>query len=516
MKYSLMFFFIIVFAHSSFAQFDVVTIEDEGYPQEPTIMMDFSNPSRMMAAINNDQAYYSLDTGRTWTETVNYSEYGIYGDPVLMSDTNGSFYYLHLSGSVNWLDRIVAQRIDSLPGDWLVDSYMGLNGNKDQDKEWATVDRSTNNLYVTWTEFDSYGSSSSSDSSRIRFSKSTNRGVTWSEAIQINEVSGNCVDDDLTTEGAVPCVGPNGEVYVSWAGPAGIVFDRSFDQGETWLTEDIFIDSIVGGWAIDIPGIYRCNGMPVTKCDTSGGPNHGTIYVNWTDQRNGEDDTDVWLSKSTDQGDTWSEPTRVNNDPAGRHQFFSWMDVDQVTGKIYVVFYDRRNTTGNYTDFFLAASEDGGETFENIQLNTISFLPSENIFVGDYTNIVAYDGIVRPIWVDMNGVSLSIKTALIQDSSAVGTREHIFPNKSSLQIYPNPVDFTTKMSMKLRDNSIASLGVYDLQGKKVVNIISRKHYTAGKHVIDFGSYVDVLVPGHYILILKVNGTRKKTQNFIVD
>ena len=397
MRYQFTLLFLFVIVNATFAQFDIITTEDNGYPQEPTIMMDYTNPARMMAAINTDRSYYSLDTGRTWTQTINYSAFGIAGDPVLMCDTNGSFYYLHLSGSVNWLDRIVAQRIDSLPGDWAVDSYMGLNGSKDQDKEWGTVDRSTNNLYVTWTEFDQYGSSNSSDSTRIMFSKSTDLGLTWSEAMQINEVSGNCVDDDLTTEGAVPCVGPEGEIFVSWAGPAGLVFDRSLDMGETWLTEDIFIDSIVGGWSLDIPGIYRCNGMPITKCDTSGGAYHGTIYVNWTDQRNGEDDTDVWLSKSTDHGDTWTEPIRVNNDPAGGHQFFTWMDIDQVTGKIYVVFYDRRNTTGNYTDFYMAVSDDGGETFENIQLNTVSFLPGENVFVGDYTNIVAFNGIVRPI-----------------------------------------------------------------------------------------------------------------------
>jgi hypothetical protein len=35
-------------------------------------------------------------------------------------------------------------------------------------------------------------------------------------------------------------------------------------------------------------------GLPVTKCDLSGGAYNGTIYVNWTDQRNGEDNTDVF------------------------------------------------------------------------------------------------------------------------------------------------------------------------------------------------------------------------------
>ena len=68
-----------------------------------------------------------------------------------------------------------------------------------------------------------------------------------------NYVSGNCIDDDYTTEGAVPAVGPNGEIYVSWAGPEGLVFDKSLDGGDTWGT-DIFISDIPGGWAFNVPG----------------------------------------------------------------------------------------------------------------------------------------------------------------------------------------------------------------------------------------------------------------------
>ena len=199
---------------------------------------------------------------------------------------------------------------------------MGLNGTKAQDKEWAVVDSANNNIYVTWTQFDEYGSSDADKFSNIMFSKSTDAGETWSDAMQINEVSGDCIDSDNTTEGAVPAVGPNGEVYVAWSGPEGMVFDRSLDAGETWLEEDIFIDPHqpeVG--IIDIPGINRSNGLPVTCCDISNLSIKGTIYVNWSDQRNGEDDTDIWIAKSTDGGNTWSEAKRVNDDIPGNTSF---------------------------------------------------------------------------------------------------------------------------------------------------------------------------------------------------
>ncbi|MCB0689407.1 MAG: exo-alpha-sialidase, partial [Saprospiraceae bacterium] len=160
-------------------------------------------------------------------------------------------------------------------------------------------------------------------------------------------------------------------------------------------------------------GFGRANGMPVTGCDLSKSPYRGTVYINYCDQSNGEDDTDVWLVKSVDGGEHWSEPFRVNNDPSGRHQFFTWMTVDPVTGAIYVVFYDRRNHEDFATDVYLAYSFDGGETFKNIRISEKPFYPSTNYFLGDYNNISAYDGVVRPIWTRLDGHSTSILTALI-------------------------------------------------------------------------------------------------------
>ena len=130
------------------------------------------------------------------------------------------------------------------------------------------------------------------------------QGNSWSAPIKINQISGDCIDEDNTVEGATPAIGTSGEIYVSWAGPNGIVFNRSLDQGNTWLAQEILVDPMPGGWDFDIPGLDRANGLPITKCDLSGGPNHGTIYINWSDQRNGSTDTDIWLTKSSNGGNT--------------------------------------------------------------------------------------------------------------------------------------------------------------------------------------------------------------------
>jgi len=407
----------------AWSQFTNVIIDDssEGYPPcEPSIAISPSNPDVIVAGAILDKLYTSNDGGKTWKVDRIESKYGVFGDPCVVAGPKGEFHYFHLSDpeGKGWshqslLDRIVAQRSCKPEKKWSKGVGIGLNGDRDQDKEWASVDLRNGNVALTWTEFQKYGSSEASDSTFILFSSTNSKAKKWSEPVRINKYAGDCKDGDLTVEGAVPCFGPDGEIYVSWALDQTIWFDRSMDGGKSWLTNDIPATTIAGGWDLHIPGIMRANGMPVTKCDVSQSEFRGSIYINWSDQKNGEDDTDVWLVKSDDGGINWSEPFRVNDDGPGNHQFFTWMDVDPITGFIYIVFYDRRSGNGNETDVYLAMSTDGGDSFKNIKISEQSFTPNGLVFFGDYNNISAFAGRVRPIWTHMEKGKLSIRTALI-------------------------------------------------------------------------------------------------------
>ena len=48
---------------------------------------------------------------------------------------------------------------------------------------------------------------------------------------------------------------------------------------------------------MDIEGIGRANGMPVTGVDRSQGAFRGTLYVNWIDHRHGDPDVFVTYSR---------------------------------------------------------------------------------------------------------------------------------------------------------------------------------------------------------------------------
>ncbi len=409
------------FQTSTFKNVKIYEAPEKGLgPCEPSIFINPKKPSEIIAGSVIDFVHRSNDGGVTWNTDRLKSSLGIWGDPVITADNLGNFYYFHLSDpdGTNWrsdkiLDRMVVQKSNDAGLTWSKGIGIGHNPPKQQDKEWATVNPLTNEIYLTWTEFDKYGSKNTDDKTRILYASSKDQGETWSNPIAINQFDGNCIDDNNTVEGAVPASdGKN--IYVAWSYKNQIWFDRSLDNGKTWLDTDVIITPQKSGWTFNVPAVNRTNGMPVTGVDISNSKYKGTIYVNWTDQIS-ENDTDVFIAKSNDQGKTWSSPFRVNLDKTKTHQFLTWMSVDPITGYIYIIYYDRSPYKDTQTDVVLAVSKDGGTTFSNTTISESSFDPTGCPFFGDYNNISAYNGIVRPIWTRYENDKLSVWTAIIND-----------------------------------------------------------------------------------------------------
>lgn len=420
-------------ACESSAQFKNVRLaaEKEGVfpPVEPSITINHKDPTNIVAGISVNQLVYTNDGGGTWTESVLTSPFGVYGDPALISDTKGNLYYFHLSdpsgqGRANdaWLDRIVCQKSQDGGKTWSKGASIGNNPPKDQDKPWPAVHPRKQIVYTTWTQFDTYGLQDEKCHSNILFSMSMNAGSRWTKPVQINQIPGDCVDDDNTAEGANPAVALDGRIYITWSNHGTIYFDRSYDGGETWLTNDVAIVKQVGGWSMDIPGISRSNGMPVLVIDNSASRAHGSLYLVYADQKHGENDTDIWFMRSNTHGDNWTTPVRINQDDPGKHQFLPWVAVDQTNGNIYIVYYDRRAHDDLHTDVYLAYSFDGGNVFKEVKVSEESFVPTKEKFFGDYINIAAHAGIVTPIWTRMDEGKTSVWTSVIKDGDLKKTK----------------------------------------------------------------------------------------------
>jgi hypothetical protein len=463
------------------AQYPNVRVSDPGStnPEEVTISINPTNPLNLAAGANIDYYYYSFDGGWTWEEGRLTSSLGVWGDPSVVFDSDGDLYFGHLSWPPDgeWIDRIVVQKSVDGGVTWSDGVGVGHNPPKQQDKEWLAVDFTDSpwhdNIYMCWTEFDSYGSGDPNDSTRVLFSRSTTAGVTWSDPIRVSDQDGDGEDGDDTFEGAVPAVGPDGEIYVAWAGRELIWFDKSTDGGLTF-GHDIIVTAQPGGWVFNIPGIYRCNGLPITACDIGDSPYRGNVYVLWSDQRNGTDDTDVFLITSADGGVTWGEIIRVNDDVGPAQQFFPWITVDPTTGKIWVVFYDRRATVGNETEVWCAMSDDGGDTFVNFRVSATSFTPIASVFFGDYINIAALDDKVYPIWTRMDGTALSVWVAIIDELVDVDPSDPAVAVQDPLAAVPNPWKPGMSIPLELPWAHTVNASVYDIRGRLVHTLIDEE------------------------------------------
>lgn len=391
-------------------------------PVEPSIAINPKNPKNIVVGTVFDRVFSTKDGGKTWKSSRLKSPYGVAGDPCVVSDHKGSFYYFHLAdpsgeGQENaaWLDMMVCQKSTDGGTTWSEGVPIGKNSPKDQDKEWATVTPGKNHLALTWTQFDKYESTDKNCQSNIMFSHSTNGGKKWSTAISLSQLPGNCLDDDKTTEGGMTAIDNKGKMYVTWAYNGKIYLDRSYDGGKVWLTNDIVVGEQVNGWEHKIPGILRANGFPIIQVDNSKGRFNGKLYILWSDQRRGENNTDVWIKYSSNGGDFWSESRRVNQDNTTSHQFFPWMCIDQVTGNLYVVYYDRRNYDDLRTDVYLACSTNGGQSFREWKITDTPFIPDEKVFFGDYTNIVAHNGNIATAWTRMDDGKTSIWVTILRE-----------------------------------------------------------------------------------------------------
>ncbi|MBL0108645.1 MAG: T9SS type A sorting domain-containing protein [Ignavibacteria bacterium] len=153
------------------------------------------------------------------------------------------------------------------------------------------------------------------------------------------------------------------------------------------------------------------------------------------------------------------------------------MTIDQATGYLYFVFYDRRNYSNTQTDVFMARSTDDGETFNNFKVSATPFTPNSSSFFGDYSNVTAHNGKVRPIWTRLDNSTLSLYTAIVDFVTEVTPVSSVSPMSFKLyDNYPNPFNPSTKIKFDVISTngyqSKINLTVYDSNGREVQNLIN--------------------------------------------
>ena len=110
-------------------------------------------------------------------------------------------------------------------------------------------------------------------------------------------------------------------------------------------------------------------------CDHSAGPYHGNIYILCSvEPYYSYDPLDVMFTRSTDGGQTWSTPVRINDDPTDNNawQWFGTMSVAP-NGRIDAVWNDTRKTgQDNLSELYYSYSTDAGMSWsQNIPISPV-------------------------------------------------------------------------------------------------------------------------------------------------
>jgi hypothetical protein len=420
-------------ATASVADGSNVDVSNECGPQSETyVTLDTSSPKRLAGGSNEIfrlpmRGYWSADGGKTWGGVdlplpppigANGIDFG--SDPTLAFDSGGLAFYGYIVvyfGSGNGINgtAIAVARSSDGGKTYPAATFFAFEGgsNHFNDKPMITADANRtspfrDNVYIAWDA----ASGGSATGGGVRLARSSDHGATFT-TVRIDDPSG-----PGRAIGAVPFVGPNGEVYAAWNDyrANAIVFNRSFDGGATWGAP-VTISGKAAPFQIDVPAEFNRGALVYPACDAdrSTGRRRGRLTCAWMDLA-ASGNSDVFLSYSDDQGATWSAPRAATDPLAGVDRFNPWLSVDPTNGEVNVSFYDTRNdsTGARYeTDIYLARSSDGGATFgPNVRVTNAKSNEHDCAGVfpcaainygnqqGDYSGLVAYGGVAHPIWTD--------------------------------------------------------------------------------------------------------------------
>jgi len=427
---------------------------------EPSVAVDPTTPSHLIAVFQQDRwsnggarglvTAVSTDGGSNWKEptpptfstcaggtAANGGAYDRSSDPWVSIGPDGRAYQVSLSvNAAQTISAILASTSTDGGATWSGPATIQRDNSPDHfvfnDKESVTADPfKAGTAYVVWdrSRFPSDSANvNAAHSSAFRgdpmFSKTTDGGQTWSTPARISPQNNN-----MFTIGNQIAVLPDGTLVDVFHYGKGSGRDqpnasltgvsRSTDGGQTWSMPIQISNNPVAN------DVDPDTGFPLrTGADIGGGlpdiavdPHSGALYVVWEDSRFSGTHNDIVLSKSTDGGQTWSAPKKINQTPSPVEAFTPMVDV-LPNGTVAVTYYDIRNNTpspGLDTDYFVVISHDGGATWQESKITPASFddttAPiSRGYFLGDYQGLANNGTAFKSVFVQTNSGNTSNRT----------------------------------------------------------------------------------------------------------
>ena len=478
--------------------------------------------------------YYTKDFGQTWQVSdfdasahLSGSSFVLGGgDPIIVFGPDGKAYLSWLllyaqglqlrialewavseDGGVNWTRMSPAVDAGDLEG---------LSAGRFVDKEWMAADRSDasgfkGNIYTAYTEINL------TDTTYNILVRRLTPGQTMFSPTPV------VIDNDslILVQFTTIDVDNTGGVHLVYAGikdtlsPPALYYTRSLDGGVTFSAPEKVSDFILPCFLQEggdpcITGVdpARMYPSPQLRVDRSGGDHEGSIYLVWTGSQPDSLTTDIWISASTDQGDTWSAPRVLNQDGnSGANQFHPTLYVND-DGLVVTAWYDMRQNLNQSADYYMAWSKDGGALFEtDFAVNALpadfAMIGEKNggFGIGEYTQVVATKGYVWAFWADgrSNDGNIEVYTAQIPlGEGPVKTIEYgtLSSNLTVRGPHPNPATEKSTVEISLKESDAVRLELTDLNGS-MVKFMGLGRLQPGNHQVEIPLYG--LPSGVYLL-----------------
>ncbi|MCE4600209.1 MAG: hypothetical protein F7C38_01400 [Desulfurococcales archaeon] len=401
--------------------------------------------------------YYSTDGGANWTgprlaPPGDQRNDQVLSDPALASGPSGTFYLAYLSvgerplpapfnnsevlastimlgvshdGGATWDFKPAVEPFDYIDITRLISVKHVIPRVILLDKEYIAAGKSPvtgdDMLVISYTEFIigfDTANNHAFQNITIKALVSHDGGRSWKGPYSISPTI-TITDEDSSlhiVQGSYPAIAPNGTIYIAYYdssrdgpfnGSASVMLSRSDDGGLHW-SKPIEVARI----AHELQYYYTINigeaGIPVFRWWSSMFPvisasSNGTVYIAYSGDPDGGgcDPADVYLLYSSDYGETWRGPVRVNDDPRGscNAQFFPWISTGP-GGKAHVAWADTRLAPGRVGFDIYYASANGANVSRNMRVTdyTNPAFPVE--FMGDYINLAAAKENVYIAWTD--------------------------------------------------------------------------------------------------------------------
>jgi hypothetical protein len=382
-----------------------------GDQAEVSIAVDRFDSRRILAAAMNLNeggllTMRSDDAGETWSRTVLPLPAGAawHADPMVAFDSRGIAYLAVIPVTRdNTALGIDLVRSDDSGRTWSAPVRISKATGRDDKLALAVDDgprsRYRDRIHVVW-KWPSGGVFYSSSDDGRRFSRP--------RLIEVAAVSG--LDLAVTSEGEL-------HVAASDGGERVMRVIRSTDGGASFLPS-VAVAPVRAEWYTSQPSHCRRQSIvhASISVDRSEGPRRGDVYLTWSDFEDASGrscgdpcnpetacDTEVFLSRSSDGGRTWSLPSALPERIPRSDRYFQWSRVDAASGTLYVAYKDTRLDPRRIsTDVFLSRSTDGGTTWEpSLRLSSASSDASGSAFqYGDYQGLAVLDGQVFAAWSD--------------------------------------------------------------------------------------------------------------------